>query len=171
MNEDWRNSQFDNSLSFSLSLCVTKTFHQLKNYSPEIFSSLLKGEIHNISKIFITDDVDKQIQIFNEHFNKCLDTCAPFVAIRNKEAIYPWITEDLKVLMQKRNEVQQHLKHDRGNPDLPGRCKTLKTQVKQSLHDAKSQYNNSKLTENRGNIAATWSILKELIPDKKILIL
>ncbi len=72
---------------------TVKTFRQLKNYSPEIFYSRLKGEIHNLNKIFTTDNVDKHLHIFNECFIKCFDSCAPFVTKIIKRSFAPWITD------------------------------------------------------------------------------
>ena len=76
---------------------------------------------------------------------------------------------DLKDLMQERNNVQQDLKRDRNNIHLRDRYKTLKKQVRKILREAKSQHYSKKLEENRGNTAATWHILRELLPnsDKK----
>ena len=43
-----------------------------------------------------------------------------------KRPFAPWITDDLKAMMQERNAVQQHLKHDREDRDLQEKYKTLK---------------------------------------------
>ncbi len=74
---------------------VVKTFHELRNYSPEKFCNLLQSESHNVNKIFTTDNVVTQIHIFNEHFIKCLEACANIVTKEVKRPFAPWITEDL----------------------------------------------------------------------------
>ncbi len=79
-----------------------KTFRQLKNYSPEILCNLLIAETHTLNKIYITDNVDTQVQIFNEVCTKCLDLCAPFVTQEIRRAFAPWITEELKTLIQQK---------------------------------------------------------------------
>ena len=144
-----------------------KTFRQLKNYSPEKFRCLLNDEIHNLNIIFTTDNVDTQVHIFNEIFTKCLDSCAPIVTKELTRPFAPWITDDLKALMQERNNVQQNLKRDRNNLSLQDRYKTLKKQVRKILRQTKSEYYNNKLEENRGDSATTWSILRELVPNNK----
>ena len=84
-----------------------------------------------------------------------------------KRPFAPWITDNLRALMQERNNVQQDLKYDRNNLFLREKYKALKKQVKKLLHESKSQYYNKALEENRGNTAATWRILKELLPESK----
>ncbi len=129
---------------------VVKTFHQLKNYSPEKLCSLLQSESHSLNKIFTTDNVDTQIHIFNEHFIECLEAYAPIVTKEVKRPFASWITEDLKAMMQERDVVQQQLKRNGDSRYLQDKYKTLKKQVKKTLRDAKSQYNNRRLEENRG---------------------
>ncbi len=58
---------------------IIKTFRQLKNYSPKILCSLLISEVQTLNRIYTTDNVDTQVQIFNKVFSKCLDLCAPLV--------------------------------------------------------------------------------------------
>ncbi len=41
-----------------------------------------------MNNIFLTEDVDKQVSIFNDVFTKCLDKCAPIVtkAVKGRPA-------------------------------------------------------------------------------------
>ncbi len=70
----------------------------------------------------------------------------------------------LKSLDEGKKYVQQNLKHDRNNQCLRDKYKSLKKQVKKSLHEAGSQHYSNELEENRDNTAATWHILRELLP-------
>ena len=56
-----------------------KTFRCLSHYAPNIFCNLLLGETQNLNSILQTDDVNIQVNIFNEIFCKNLDVCAPVV--------------------------------------------------------------------------------------------
>ena len=120
----------DNSVTIDLKKpkrqpCV-KTFRQLTNYSPDTFCSLLMGEAHNFNKIFATDDVDTQVHVFNDIFIKCLDACSPIVTKEIKRSFAPWITDNLKALMQERNNVRKDLRCDSNNLFLRDRYKSLK---------------------------------------------
>lgn len=143
-----------------------KTFRQLRSYSPDLLCNLLLRDKYYLDRIFTTDDIDIQVQLFTDYFMNCLNTCAPTITKEVKRPPAPWITDELKLLMHKRNEAQLQLKHDRENINLQDNYKALKRAVKRSLRQCKSQYYNGKLLENRGNTAATWRILKELVPNK-----
>ena len=67
-------------------LPVTKTFRDLKNYDKDTFCSLLLNNVHRMKNIFLTDDVNKQVDIFNYVFISCLNMCAPLVtkAVKGK---------------------------------------------------------------------------------------
>lgn len=58
---------------------ITKTFRQFKNNDKIPFSNLILSEHLNFNKILNTDNVNRQVNIFNENFIKCLDRCALIV--------------------------------------------------------------------------------------------
>lgn len=144
-----------------------KTFRQLKNYSPEILCNLLIAEGQTLNKIYTTDNVDTQVQIFNEVFIKCLDLCAPFVTQEIRRPFAPWITEELKTIIQQKNDALKDLKKDRSNINLETNYKNLKKQVRSSIHHSKTEHYNGKLNNNRGNHKAIWKTIRELIPNNK----
>ena len=92
-----------------------KTFRDLTTYSPDLLSCLLKQQSYNLNKIFTTDNVDTQVNIFTNIFNNCLDDCAPLTTKEVKRPFAPWIDENLRALMHERDTTQKHLKNDRFN--------------------------------------------------------
>ena len=58
---------------------TVKTFRLLKHYSPEKLCNLLLSKRCSLERIFKTDNVDIQVQLFTEHFINCTDICAPMV--------------------------------------------------------------------------------------------
>ena len=66
--------------------------------------------------------------------------------------------------MQDRNNTQILLKYDKNNVDLQEKYKTLKKQVKKSLQTAKLEQYNWKFEDERGNTAATWCTVRQLVP-------
>ena len=109
---------------------VVKSFRQMKNYSPHILCNLLLSKKQSFDKIFATDNVDFQVQIFTENVLICLNSCAPKVIKEIQRPFAPWITDDLKILMQERDSIQEQFKFDRNNVELRDRYKLLKKQVK-----------------------------------------
>ncbi len=76
--------------------------------------------------MFTNDNVDTQVHIFNEVFHKCLDSCAPLVTKEVRRPFVPWITEDLKPLMQQSDCALKNLIEDRNNINLQTSYKNLK---------------------------------------------
>lgn len=146
---------------------TVKTFRDLRCYTPGVLCNLLMNERHNLTNVFKTDDVERQITIFTDTFNKCVNDCAPMVTREVKRPFAPWIDINLKTLMQERNNVQMHLKNDRSNEQLRETYKTLKKQVKTLLTKQKAEYHNKKFEENKGNSAAMWDVLRQLVPGTK----
>ncbi len=60
-----------------------------------------------MNNLFHTDDVDKQMCIFNDIFTKCLEMCAPTVtkAVKGRSALR--MRDEIREAMQDRNELQK----------------------------------------------------------------
>ena len=144
-----------------------KTFRRQKNYSPEILCNLLLAENQTLNKIYTTDNVDAQVQLFNEVFLQCLDLCAPVVTQELRRPFAPWITEELKNLIQQKNNALKELKKDRSSINLETIYKNLKRQVRGLIKISKSKYYNDKLNNNSGNYKAIWKTIRELVPNNK----
>ncbi len=56
-----------------------RTFCHFRDYSKDIFSSILLQNSPAMNKIFLTDNVNEQVNIFTYIFIECLDKCAPIV--------------------------------------------------------------------------------------------
>ena len=106
-----------------------KTFRQLKNYSPDIFCNLLLSQCHVLEKIFKTDNVNDQVNTFNENFLKCLDECAPQVTKEVRRPFAPYMTKNLRSLIRRRNCALSGLKKNRINVDLQNLYKSLNRKV------------------------------------------
>lgn len=143
------------------------TSRQTSNYSPDILCRLLMMETFNLNNIFVTDDVNLQVTLFNDIFTKCLDLCAPITTKEIKRPYRPWITDDIKTLMVERDTLCRNLKKDRYNAEINNKYRTIKKQIRGRLHHAKSKYYNEKLDKAKGDSASTWRTLKELLPNKK----
>ncbi len=146
---------------------ITKTFLEMKNYSPELFCNLLISENERLNKIYATDNVNTQLEIFNDVFIKCLDFCVPLVTKELKRPFAPWFNEELKTLVQQKNDSLKARKNDSSNVSLENIYKTLKCQVRWCIHYFKSEHHNKKLDSNKGNSKMIWKTIKELIPNNK----
>ncbi len=92
-----------------------------------------------MAQIFHTDNVDTQVNIFNDTFNQCLNTCAPLVTKVVRRPFAPWINNNVKEAMSHRNEIQRKLKQDRLNRTLQEEYRNLKLNVKKYDSNSKER--------------------------------
>lgn len=146
---------------------VIKTFRQLSNYKKEDFCLRLLENYENFNKILKTDDVNKQVDIFNSNFIKCLDACAPYVTKQIKRPFAPWMNNRLQEAMECREDTRKKLQSDRYNIVLQEQYKQRKKCVKSLIVESKTEYYRNKLQENRGNVSKTWKTIREIVPNCK----
>ncbi len=120
-----------------------------------------------MNNIFLTDDVDKKVCIFNDVFTKCLDKCVPIVTKAVKGRPAPWMSDEIREAMQDRNELQQELKIDHDNYSLRECYKTSKNHVKTLIKNTSADHYRDRLKECKSNTSATWKVNKEIIPSHK----
>lgn len=145
---------------------VTRTFRHLSNYSGFNFASKLIDRSHELQNIYDTDDVNEQVKVFTNVFNKCLDQCAPTVTKVVRRPPAPWISGDLCNAIEIKNSYQKRLKKDRHNINLQTEYKREKKRVTKLIRIAKSKYYNTQFHECRGNTAATWKLINKIVPNK-----
>ncbi len=93
----------------------------------------------------------RELTIISEVFSECLDLCAPLVTWEVKMPFAPWITEELKALMQQKNKVLKDLRNDRNNINLKTAYRNLKKPGRGSIHRSKSEHFNKRLEYSKGN--------------------
>ena len=97
---------------------VIITSRSLKNYTTEQLCYVLLDQTPILNKILSTDDVNEQIEIFNNIFNYSLDICAPITTREIKRPSAPWIKDELKLEINERDMIQKRLKENRQNERL-----------------------------------------------------
>ena len=142
-----------------------KTLRNLENYNQEIFCNSILDQTLNLNMLLNTDDVNKQLEIFNNVFNKCLNKCAPVITKVVGRPYAPWIKGEIHLEMKARNETQKRLKRDRYNPVLYNEYKQKKKRVKSMIHTAKSNYFKEEIKK-CNNTKDTWKAIKRIIPSK-----
>ena len=74
---------------------------------------MLLNDSYLLNSVLQTDNVHKQVQVFNEVFKRNLDLCAPVVTREISRPYAPWITADIRTEMNARDDLQRTLKVDR----------------------------------------------------------
>ena len=113
----------------------------------------------NWSVVEEADDVNTQIKLFNNLLLKLYDKHAPTRPVKVKHLPAPWLTDDLKTLMNKRNRAKCKFK---SNPSDENKTKynMLRNRCNTACRDAQRRHIH-KSVEN-GNPAMIWKFLRSL---------
>ncbi len=144
---------------------ITKTVRDLSNYSSDSCHHLL-NHAPTLNTILQTDDVNAQVDVLTSVFICNLNSCAPMTTKVISRPPAPWIDDDISEAMSARNKAQRILKRDRLKNKLQYQYKILKKQVKCLIARSKNEYYLNRLRNCKGNSAATWKIIKYLVPNK-----
>ena len=144
---------------------IKRTFRSLKNYSPNGFCNMLLDKVLDFNCILQTDNVDVQVSTFTKTFVCCLDDCAPFVTQEITRPPAPWISNNLKLDMKARDDLQKRAKNDILNEALQDDYKNEKKRVKNLINASKSKHFKDKFRNCNGNISNKWKIVHEMIPN------
>ena len=138
----------------------------LGTYSSDTFCNHLLDNIPSLNDMLKTDDVNIQVSIFTDIFNECLNTCASVEATLMSRPSAPWINNEIKEEITKRDAIRKNLKKDRMNLILQNQFKCAKKKVKLMINKAKVGYFHEQINENRKDGAKTWKTIRKLIPDQ-----
>ena len=69
--------------------------------------------------------------------------------------------------MNARNALQARLKRDRSNTELQNQYRCERNRVKTLIQNAERCYYRNELENCKGNISATWRLIKNIVPSKK----
>ena len=146
---------------------IIRTFRSLRNYSQNKLCDLLLNDTDALNYILRTDNVNDQVSIFTNIFIKCLNSCAPFVTKEIKRPSAPWIDDQIKEAIKKRNNLHSVFKLNRQDPIAESNYRKQKKKVKNMISISKTKYFKEQFLKCRGNIRGTWDVIKKIIPGNK----
>ncbi len=80
----------------------------------------------------------------------------------------PSITDEIRSAMKSRNALQSRLKLNRHNTVIQEQYRRDRNKVKSLLQHAEQQYYREQLDNCRGNTAATWKVIREIMSKQRI---
>ena len=89
----------------------------------------------------------------------------PFVAKKIKGKLSPWLTADIKKLMNDRDKLLRKYRRVKSRA-LKEQFKPKRNLVNVAVRTAKSNYTKSLLEENANNASSFWKTLKRIFPTK-----
>ncbi len=150
-------------LKMSKPLPSYKCVRSYKNYKPDSFlADLQRIPWYDIS---IMDDVNVMLDHFNERFLHVLETHAPVKTVRIKHRSCPFISTEIRELMQYRNNLLKTARSTKSATDWE-MYRNLRNEVKSKLKVAERKYVRNEL-EHSHNTNSKWKIIKNCIPRKE----
>ena len=136
-----------------------------KNYDTALFKDDLQHvpwDIPEQDKAFETPD---EVQnSFKDHFLTVADKHAPVITRRVRGETLPWLTPEIKNLMQEREHF--HKKAIRTNKEIHwSSYKRLRNAVTLKLRKEKRRYYSTRLSEDQ-NSKEMWKTLNKILPKK-----
>ena len=142
------------------------TVRSFTNYTPISFVVDLAGKADIFLSIFDGEDVNTKLEKLNNAVESSTNVYAPLKTIKIRSRPCPFITQDIKDLMKRRNQLHQRFLKTRDFTDW-NNYKKLRNDVKAMLRKAELKYNSEEAQQKKGNSRSLWKIINQLIPSKE----
>ena len=142
------------------------------NYKPEkLMEKLTEGKSREeLRKIFNTDDVNMQTEIFTNVISQALNECAPVKKMIIRRPPNKWITDEIKKEINKKqelNRIYRLAENKKYKMRISEKFKLQNKLVKQMCIKAKTKHIQTELIEARSNQKQIWKITRQIVPGKK----
>ena len=134
-----------------------------KNFDPTVFQNDLK-EVKDkglFAPLFKTNDIDVATEHFTTIYTSVLDKHAPLKVIQNRNSYIPYISEEIKVLMKRRDALKIEAAQD-GNINKFNQYKVLRNEVTKQLRIAKSQHYCKKVSDTNDS-KEMWQLSSQIL--------
>ena len=143
----------------------TSKYLLLRSYKGVDLAALRKDATKiDWTPIFTCDDIDQKVDLFNSIIAELYNVHAPLRKIRVKHLPAPWLTQDIKEIMIKRDRVKMKYKKHR-SVELLDRYKALRNRCNRMCRDAKRRHIHESIE--KYDSAQVWKFLKSLGIGKK----
>ena len=155
--------------------CVRKLNHQkvdprtitCRNYSkydPEALKRDLS--LDAIEPLYRINDVNKAWHFLRNILTMLFNKHAPMITKRVKGSFCPWLTTEIKKLMNRRDKLLRKCRKSKREEDWNA-YKIWRNSCTSEIRKARSTYHQTLLTENEKNPKKFWQIIKSIFPGKK----
>ena len=119
----------------------------------------------NWTKLYQCNNVNDAMCFMKDILLTAFNNFCPFVAKKIKGKPSPWLTADIKKLMNDRDKPLRKYRRVKSRA-LKERFKLKRNLVNAVVRTAKSNYTKSLLEENANNASSFWKTLKRIFPTK-----
>ena len=118
--------------------------------------------------LFHINNVNKDWLFLCNILTNCFENHAPVITKRVKGTFAPWLNSEIKKLMSNRDKMLRKFRKTNDNNHWNG-YKRLRNSCTAKLRNAKSDYHQSLLTENRNNPRKFWQAIQLIFHRKSLL--
>ena len=136
----------------------------LSNYDRALFRNDLQQIDWETTLSSQVDNPDKLATTFQEIFESVLDIHAPLKKRRVGNAPAPWITPDIRKLMNERDAAKKAAKT---SPERWDTYKHLRNKVTRKIRDAIQSHYLGLIEENKGNPKRMWQAINKVLDKAK----
>jgi hypothetical protein len=133
-------------------------------YNPEELKRDLSS--HIIAPLYHINEVNQAWSFLREIITTCFNRHAPMITKRVKGSYCPWLTQDIKQLMNQRDKILRTFRKSK-NEQSWNAYKLLRNSCTNAIRTARSNYHKSLLTEHRNNPRKFWQTIKAIFPGKR----
>ena len=105
--------------------------------------------------VYQCSDIDSAVEIFTDQFLQVLDLHAPMRTIQTRSNYAPWLSENVKKLMQRRNEAQNKAVLSQSYEDW-NMFRKLRNEVTKKLRTDEKKWHQEKLNKFAGSSSEQW---------------
>nr|CAI5852316.1 unnamed protein product [Callosobruchus analis] len=134
-----------------------KIFRDFSSFNLEMFDRDMR--MLNWQQIFYYQDIDAKVNILSNHILNLFDKHAPYKRVKVTKPKSPWLTQDLREAIKRRDKALIKFKRSR-DPDDWEAYRLLRNQATAKVRMEKCSYLNS-VSQERHN-KKTWNALKTL---------
>ena len=155
-----------------LAIITTKLSKEVDNRPPlikkrsykyfEKSKFLLEVKNTDFSSIMKTTDIDQASLLFNQIFGRILDNHAPIMVFQTRTNYAPWLSDDTKKEMLKRNALKSESATS-DDPEILKKFKSLRNQIKSKLPGEEIKYYEGKFDNKNTSTSEVWRTAYEIL--------
>ena len=116
--------------------------------------------------ISLADDADGQLNLFNHNFLRILDRHAPVKTIKVRYRHSPFVNNEIKELMKKRDRLHRVARQTKNFCDWDS-FRAVRNEVKKTLREAEKRYVQNEIYKNK-EPNAMWKVIRRCVPRKEV---
>ena len=137
-----------------------------KHYDPSLFTATLASNSNILLSVFTETDVDSKLATLNSVLLPTLETHAPVKHIKIRSRPCPYVTAEIKDLMNARDQLLRRFKTTRESNDWDV-YKQAQQAVETTLRKAETDYIRNEVQTHKDKPGCLWKIINNVKPSQR----